>query len=380
MKIGILTFCWTDHNYGQILQCYAMEKYLEYAGHEAFIIDYDKRNDYEKDKVLEKLKKAGNPKRLLHHIEKIIQSKIQNTKETNCNRDFDEFKKTYLKYSKSKYFSFYELRENPPDADIYIVGSDQVWNFLNSNLNKYENWINAYFLNFGDRKIKRMSYAASFGNSKVVVDKKYSEVIKKLLCDFKYISVREIEGIEICKSLGVSNVHLDPDPTLLLTQENYRQLYSQNEMKYYCECDKPFVFLYLVGNKCDFDFKMFMKWASEKGLNIKYVADAIRYDKYEKIYPTIPEWLWLIDHSSYVLTNSFHGTVFSIIFNKKFLNIPLSGDSEGMNSRVKSLFRLFNIKERFLYGENYKEIDKPYNYNVDSVFDRMGFSRIIDHS
>jgi len=121
-----------------------------------------------------------------------------------------------------------------------------------------------------------------------------------------------------------------------------------------------------------------MKWASKRGLNIKYVADAIRYDKYEKIYPTIPEWLWLIDHSSYVLTNSFHGTVFSMIFNKKFLTIPLSGDCEGMNSRVKSLFRLFNIKERFLDGENYEEIDKPYSYDVNSVFDRAGFSHIID--
>jgi hypothetical protein len=149
-------------------------------------------------------------------------------------------------------------------------------------------------------------------------------------------------------------------------------------MKYYCECDKPFVFLYLVGNECNFDFKIFMKWASKRGLNIKYVADAIRYDKYEKIYPTIPEWLWLIDHSSYVLTNSFHGTVFSMIFNKKFLTIPLSGDCEGMNSRVKSLFRLFNIKERFLDGENYEEIDKPYSYDVNSVFDRAGFSHIID--
>jgi hypothetical protein len=377
MKIGILTFCWTDHNYGQILQCYALQKYLCDAGHEAFVINYDKRNDYCRDTMLEKLKKASNPNRLIRYAREKFTTDAVNRNRLNSSRHFSQFKESYIKFSQRAYSSFYDLEQNPPEADIYIVGSDQVWNFLDSTLDKYENWINAYFLNFGNEKIKRMSYAASFGACKANINNKYASMIRNLLGNFCYISIREPEGIEICKSIGVFNVHIDPDPTLLLNANTYRNLYLENKVRDFCKSDKPYVLLYLVGNECNFNFKEFREWSSKKGLCIKYVADALRSDNYDKIYPTIPEWLWLIDNSSYVITNSFHGSVFSLIFKKKFLTVPLSGNSEGMNARIRTLFKLFSIKDRLLNGKDYEKIDEPY-FTIPA-FDKDKLAKIINY-
>ena len=93
-----------------------------------------------------------------------------------------------------------------------------------------------------------------------------------------------------------------------------------------------------------------MNFAEKHGLDVKYVASNGRVDEYPKIYPSVEEWLYLLEHSDYVITNSFHETVFSLIFKRKFLTIPLSKTYQRMNARIDTLFESVNLKNRLYNG------------------------------
>jgi hypothetical protein len=126
MKIGIMTFWRSEDNYGQLLQCYALQKYLRDAGHDAYLIRYDSKNDYIKLSVWKKAIKGLNPVKSFGYISSKIRAPL--IKKLNAERKFLDFRNIYIKQSKSIYHSYKELVENPPEADMYITGSDQVWN------------------------------------------------------------------------------------------------------------------------------------------------------------------------------------------------------------------------------------------------------------
>lgn len=265
---------------------------------------------------------------------------------------FSDFRDKYLKQSSEIYYSFKGLKENPPTADAYIVGSDQVWNFGNLNVSRIKNLIDAYFLNFGNEKIKRLSYAASWGQ--VAISQEYINTITPLLEKFDYISVREKTGIELCKKCGV-NADWVPDPTMLLKAEKYRTLYNENN---FTKPKTKYVLLYLLGNKCDFSIKKFYDWTKNKDLEVVYVTGNNNIDKYKKTFATIPQWLYLVDNAEYVVTNSYHCCVFSAIFNKQFAAVPVKGHIKGMNSRLDSLWELLNIESRVIRDNSFDILDK----------------------
>ena len=128
MRIGIMTFWWSNDNYGQLLQCYALQKYLRDAGHDAYLIRYDNRQDL-RTPALIKLLKGLNPYLLLRYLNHKMKSRKLQEEARIHNRGFDDFRNKYLKQSESLYTCYDQLEENPPQADCYIVGSDQVWNF-----------------------------------------------------------------------------------------------------------------------------------------------------------------------------------------------------------------------------------------------------------
>lgn len=361
-----MTFWWSEDNYGQLLQCYALQKYLRNAGHDAYIIRYNSCNDYIKSPLWRNIIKAFNPVKLYKYLLSKKQKKNELLEKRNSPRGFENFRNKYIIQSEKIYYTYKELAENPPEADIYIVGSDQVWNTFGAPIDIVINPIKAYLLDFGDPSIKHIAYAASFGNE--MIDDDSIRLFTPLLKKFNYISVREKSGINICKKCGIDNAEWVPDPTMLLDADLYRSIYKNELIK---KTDKPYCFLYYLGNKCDFSIQSIYDWAKSKNIEVIYVKGNSNNDKFKKIYMTIPEWIYLLEHSEYVITNSFHCSVFSLLFQKKFCVIPREGKEKGMNSRFNSLFELLQIDERFI-DSDFSVLDKDINWqSVSSCFQRI---------
>lgn len=356
MKIGIMTFWWSQDNYGQILQCYALQKYLRDAGHDAYLIRY--KNE-EWSPYWKRMLKALNPVLLFRFIKrKINYRKVMKEQKSN-NRCFDDFRKKYIKQSEVFYNSYKQLKENPPEADTYIVGSDQVWNFTlfpqsKKNINTS---IHTYMLDFGKTTTKKMSYAASWGMK--TLSQNLIDEISPLLQKFSYVSVREENGITLCKKCGYENAEFVCDPTLLLSADVYRNLYMKKKFR---KIEKKYIMLYMLNNECDFDIQRVYDYAREKKLDVVYVTGNGVIDSREKFFATIPEWIYLIDNAEYVITNSFHCCVFSSIFNKKFGVAKLKGKAEGMNTRFESLFSLLGIESRYV-DMSFSNLEKEYTVN-----------------
>jgi hypothetical protein len=364
MKIGIMTFWWADENYGQILQCYALQKYLRNMGHDAYLIRYDSRNDYIRTPVWKRLLHACNPKILYNYFRFRKQTYNNKKEKENDPRYFDAFRKNFIMQSEKIYYYYKELVSNPPEADIYIVGSDQVWNNFSRSFESTKARLKAYLLDFGNSKIKRIAYAASFGKEKVdnAVIKEMSPLLKK----FAFVSVREKSGLDICRQCGIDNAEWVVDPTMLLSKEEYRSLYDMNSI--IKQIKKPYCFLYILGNEYDFSLKTVYAWANKKNLDIIYVSGTFQHDRYKKHFASIPEWIFLIDNAEYVITNSYHGSVFALLFQKKFGVIPLTGKDSGMNTRLDCLFELFNLSARFVH-DDLSIVDIEINWDiVSSVF------------
>lgn len=337
MKIGILTFWWANDNYGQLLQCYALQKYLRDLGHDAFLIRYKPANDARRLTFKERaLYAARHPVQTLG----IISAKFDKTKplhtsgEEERKRNFDGFRNEYIVSSERIYTSYKELAEQTPFADMYIVGSDQIWNFETAfNMDV----INGWFLNFVPRGAVKGSYAASFGRNALSLD--VQKAIKPLLKDFDFVTVRENSGAAICKKMGVE-ANVVCDPTLLLSKQQYCHLFAEIQAP-----KKKYVFLYLLSNTCSFSVRKLSAWCRANDLELVYVSGNVGwkmcdYDdgEIEKSYLTIPEWLAYLSNAEYVITNSFHCSLFSLLFEKKVAVVPLRGSVKNTNNRIDSLF------------------------------------------
>ncbi len=366
MKIGILTFFWSNDNYGQLLQCYAFQKFLKDRGHEVFFINYDYRNDINKTPFIKRCIKIFNLKKLVSYL-KYKKHLLEVLKEQSLNdRQFNLFRDKYIYISQKKYNTVFELQENEPVADAYIVGSDQVWNFLLWDFNQAKNIIHSYMLDFGNEKTKKISYAASWGITSL--PEKYKQEITPLMKRFSYISVREETGVKLCKECGRDDADYVCDPTLLLNKEIYRTICKENPIR---KPEKPYVLLYMVNNKFDFNIQYVFDFSKKKNLDVVYVTGNGVIDNYKKYFATIPEWLYLVDNAEYVITNSFHCGVFSSIFHKQFGIITLNENDSGMNSRFDSLFNQLGIDGRYIYENNFSVLDIKYKCNRISVSNRF---------
>lgn len=362
-----MTFWWSEDNYGQLLQCYALQKYLRDQGHEPFLIRYDPRKEFKSIPFYQKLWKILNPVKIYRFIV-FIKRKYLVEKECKIhNRQFSIFRDTYLKQSERIYHSYDELKVNPPEADCYIVGSDQVWNF-GSVINK--KYLHSYLLDFGSDKIKRLAYAASFGSTEI--GKTASAEITELLKRFDMVSLREQTGVQQCSVLGIDSV-LVCDPTLLLNQNDWDKLESS--------CIKhtqKYVFVYMLENTCNFSLKKLSEWATKYSLEIIYVSGNRGYKKVNfsdtqqrKAYLTISEWIYYLKHAEYIVTNSFHCCVFSLIYHKKVGVVLLSGTLQKSNDRIISLFRNLKVDLTQLKENNFDLLLRDVTPVIDTEFIEM---------
>ena len=335
MKIGTVTFWYSKENYGAMLQCFALIKYLIKQGHDAKLLRIMAETG--KDLKHPMLFKMANLFYALVHPQSFfrkLKNKILSSKTPNIvvERGFNEFLlKNIPTYP--KIYCFDEIDHNPVDADALICGSDQIWGGVSR----------TYFLQMkGD--YKRISYAASFGGTKY--ENPFARnLVSKWLKEFDFITVREEEGLDFCRKLGVK-AELAPDPTMLLEREDYLELTKSIP----CQGAEPYIFLYLLGKDITVDVADIFEFANKNKITIQYVASQGRYDEFEKIYPTVEEWIALIRDAKYVVTNSFHGTVFALIFGKPFLTFPIIGKSANMNSRIETLLGKYKMKDRIFTG------------------------------
>lgn len=353
MKIGIVTHHWGTNNYGQYLQHYAMQTYLRSLGHEPFLIDYVPPTQIAA--VTDKIHKAFlMPWKIGPFLVNKLAEKYSAANENSRYSEFLKFRKEYFSLSE-KYHSCADLQKNPPEADVYISGSDQVWN------REGDEVPSPFFLDFGKDSIRRVSYAASWGRTSL--SEKEKERLVPLLKCFQFVSVREKSGIELCKECGYPDAVVAPDPAFLLTPEHYRNIAvkPKNQTKKYILC-------YRLTDKDSLDFGKLKKWAEKQDMEIKYVTGNNLFEPFRKpIYPSIQEWLGLIDHAEYVVTDSFHASVFSCLFEKKFAVLSRHGIGSSMNTRLDYLFELLNTVPRYIEDNNFEIMRHPYSAKVVDI-------------
>lgn len=364
MKIGILTFWWANDNYGQLLQAYALQKYLRNAGHDVFLIRYNSENDIVRTPILLRIFKAMNPVKLCRFFAYKARAAKFQKEILEHPRHFDEFRRKYIAFGKEEYSSYADLKANPPDADMYVVGSDQVWNFSDMRVKNMKSRIHAYFLDFGGENVRRVSYAANWGRLDIPRDQR--DEIAPLIKKFDFITVREKSGVDVCGSFGMRSEWVC-DPTLLLDAEAYRTLYKSEGAT---APEKPYVFFYYLDNGGKFDKESVWEFAGAHNLEVQYVSGNSNVDGRMKNFATIPEWLALVDGAEYVITNSFHCCVFSILFGKRFGAVWLTGQYRGMNGRLESLFEMAGCGGRYVAEDDFSVLDKPLTMDGDFAMRR----------
>lgn len=329
MKISIITFS-RAKNYGGILQAYALYRYLADQGYECEFIDYilARSNIYDKKSYVDattcQSRFWGKNK-----LTKCVWSILIFNKIRADYGVFFNFIEQKAKFSK-RYFSLEELIKDPPIADVYITGSDQVWN---TQFTKNEEIDLPFYLAFA--KGKKISYASSFGRDYIRPENE--KTIKKYLSDYAHISVREPSGQMILEKLGIdSTVVLDP--TLLCKASIWNEICSEkiNEQDY--------ILLYQVRfNKGLSDVAKELARKNGK----KLITITMNRNDKRKITgkcvmtPTVKEWLSYIKNADAIITDSFHATVFSILFKKNFAaNVATRKE---MSGRISNLLKMLEL-------------------------------------
>lgn len=372
MKIGIITFWETQDNYGQMMQNYALQQTLKNLGHTPFLIRYSLFSDWAVSP--NRWKSIFKYKKIIAFFKKKLSHSLNTMTTTTVDRKFNQFKSGYLNSTPNIYHTLKELQANPPEADVYICGSDQIWYSIND-YHVYRNILRAYFLDFGKLSIRRISYAASFG--RIDFPQGYCDFIKPLLKRLQLVTVREQGGIEVCKRADYHDAIQVMDPTCLIAAEQYREMLIPPRHTH------KYILIYLLGNH-HINISEIIKYAEDNDFIVYYIGSqgectesiAQEYQKIKFIYPTVPEWLGWIDNCEFFVTNSFHGAVFSIIFNKQNIIYTGKGMSrEGGSDRFYTLLSNIGLLNRINIGNTsellYNKIDyKKVNIELDRQKER----------
>ena len=349
MKIGILTHFYKSTNYGGVLQAYALCKFLNKNGHSAKQILYEhnlKQISCTKMSVFSFITKVIRSvnKRISRKLYFRLNQKVKSRQEVAFS-DFREYvPHTLGVYRQDSIKSVLEM------FDAFITGSDQVWNPM---------WYDpTYMLCFVDKDMPKFSYAASIGLKEL--DRKQELIFREHLSKFSGISVREKTAADLLKPIIDKKVNVCVDPTLLLTAEEWDEVDSKKFT------NQKYVFLYLLGNDNKVR-KLAKKFADSRGLKLIMIPDLLGiYRKRDRIHnaeivldATPGDFISLIKNAEYILTDSFHACVFSIIYHKEFYAFSRSGTIK-MNSRIVDLLEMFDCLDHFC-GDNRKRI-KFVNY------------------
>lgn len=339
MRIGIMTY-WSWDNYGSILQCFALQKCLRNMGHEPFLIRYDPDLDM-RDPLSMRLLRKLNPLELARAVKRRIRRTAFADNATLLKRKeaFAAFISERLAVSERVYPDGETLRADPPSAQAYIAGSDQIWNqgrdcglAATAKLNR------SYMLDFGVDDVRRIAYAASWGGSGVPCASRGQ--IGRLLARFAAVSVRETSGAGYCASCGRADAKVMPDPVFLLERKDYENISAVPSA---APGVAPYVFVYYLHNKSVLGLRQIRKAVEKHGKRLIVVTANDEFGDGNSLVPTPEEWLGLIRNAAYVITNSYHCCLFSLIFGKPFDRIPQRGFTHSQNDRFETLIRQWGL-------------------------------------
>jgi len=339
MKIKTIT-CHNVYNYGASLQAYSLQQYLINLGHDVEIINYIPEylgRTYSFLYIPDTYKYYDIfSKSFFLRLAYAFKYNKLNICTRGRIKPFDSFTKEYLKVTKEQYKSIYFLRKKPPIADVYIAGSDQIWNPLLPNGRD-----SAFFLDFGYKKTKRISYAASIALPSL--PEQYIVPFYYQLLKFDYISVREDSGKQILDEIGLDNIKVVLDPVFLLGQSSWDKLADKATQI----CRDSYILVYEVYEHNN-QLKLFVKKIARKyNLKIVSINDSKKLD-YADINVSNGgplEFLALIRNADFVVANSFHATAFSLIFHKEIF--VFSFNSGGSSIRIQNLLSSVGLTERF---------------------------------
>ena len=329
MKIAIIT--WIRHNnFGTVLQAYALQKVVNSLGYDNAIID--------DDQFIRNLKWPFFIRQLKHLIINLLKGVSYYLAKYKSDKLFISFKAKYINVDKTSQHKS-ELDNN---YDIFIIGSDQIWNPLNFNSYFYADFTNK----------PKISYAPSLG-----ICDEYPTAIKdqvaSLLSSFKAISVRETKGKALLNTIYDKPIFVALDPTLLLTINEWNSLTTTKS---------PFKSEYILCYLLTYN-EAYLHWvrlqADKQQKMLVIIANLPKMNRFADVYyPAGPqEFLSAIKYADFIYTDSYHGTIFSIIFEKEFITLKrfYDGDKINQNYRLEHLFQLLSINDRFLSEKDLAE-------------------------
>lgn len=359
-KVEIITI-FDNTNFGTYLQALALALVIKKSGFEVEIVDYIRPGQSE-----EAWKRFAD-----NFIKKIYYTFWEFPRWRKLRNGCHQFVSHFVPSSKIRYTSYEGMKSNPPLADIYVTGSDQVWNSIyNEGIDK------SFYLDFAPPGSKRVAYAASIGMPEIPEGE--VEETKRLLHKYSAITVREADASRILAGLGFNDVPVVLDPTLLLDKPAWTDIARRfSPIK-----TEPYILVYSVEEKAQNE--LIGRYAGMISRKHGWKIYEISYNSYHRrlkfadrhFLQVTPEiFLQLMLNAEFVIVSSFHGTAFSINFNKQFLTVT----PNRFNSRVDNILTLCNLRDRLVtspsfdiealqpidYGEVNKIIETERNKSID---------------
>lgn len=327
-KIGQLTFH-ASHNYGSVLQAYALSRQLQLMGHDTEIINLRPQTQKDAYRIIRESDK-GIHKVFRYFIYSVLVKRA---------KEYERFINDVLPVTSKEYASTEELRKELFDYDCYVCGGDQIWNPV------CQDFESAYYLQFlsEDNKARKISYAPSLG--KTEFDEVTLGKIGRWVQKFDYISVREKRGAELIQKLTTKPVTMVCDPVVLLDKSEWEKLAVKPKYK------KPYILVYfLENNHGSRSLTEYLRKITGYDVVIfnEYIRDFVK--PYHKEYSASPEeFVGLFINASFVYTNSFHGTAFATIFEKPFISAIAVDQEHATNnndSRKIDYLKKIGLEER----------------------------------
>lgn len=329
-NICISTFCYWS-NYGSIFQAIGLKRTLDSLGFSSFIVQDEPKDKAVPAKNFPPIKALLSKQGIRHLHTYLIRNKTE---------------KLYLSSQKFIddnlnliYFNNYdELKKYPPAADFYLAGSDQIWNL--------KRCLPTCFLQFAPCNSPKFSYAASMGVADLP-NEKY-DIFTQYIESFDSLSVREKDNAELIKTFTGRNSEIHIDPSLLLSVDEWREYEEEREV------NGPYILVYALYWNRKYN-KELKKLKKDTGCRVIVVSSTLRpIFSDETLYDVTPgEFLWLLDHASYVVTSSFHGVALSILFNKQFATVINSTAP----SRIVNILEVLSVKKRGIIELTKRPID-----------------------
>lgn len=361
MKIGIITFH-ASYNCGSILQCLALKEYLLNLGHDVEIINY---SSIAQQKIYSVFYKKPTVRNIVKNI--LCIPGYRNIKEHY--KQYKNYIKKAFHVDDKYYTTSEELSINCRHFDMIISGGDQIWNV------SCEDFSTAYFIDFNNSAYK-ISYSPSLGATNINKSKQ-SFLYKTLLSKYDAISCREENGAKWLHEFTGRHITLAADPTMLFTGDQWNSFIQNN---HYCQSKGDYIFYYAFSH-AGINNKKIQQIASENDLKVVvidskqwFIKQLWRYKNFILSKESGPDaFLRYIKESNYVITTSFHGTVFSLLFHKQFVYIN-GRNHNPQDDRTSFLINYLGIKDRFIDIDDLSMelLKKRIDYNkVDKKIDEF---------